>query len=47
MTVIAFSNGVNLENFVFGAFVSFIYFGVHILNIILRWGEEYKTYEAG
>ena len=33
----AFSNDANLENFLFGDFVSVIMFGVLTLNIIPRW----------
>ena len=35
LALIAFSNMVNLENFLFGTFVSVIYFNVLVLNIIL------------
>ena len=37
LLLIAFSNGTNLENFLFGTFVSIIYFDIFVLNIILEW----------
>ena len=40
LALISFSNGANLENFLFGTFIFVIYFGVLILNIIPEWGER-------
>ena len=37
LALIAFSNDVNLENFLFGAFIYVILVGVLALNIIPRW----------
>jgi len=38
LALIAFSNDANLENFLFGTFISIIYLDVFVINIIPQWG---------
>jgi len=40
LALIAFSNSANLEYFLFETFVSVIYFGILVLNIIPEWGWQ-------